>query len=191
MVFKIKFMPNLFVSSSKNLLSNHLKSIICFNDEISVNIGTTDLKKVIAFFKNDEDFLYKVLIDIFIVDYFESDNRFEIVYSLLSVKYNARIKLKSRIDEFTPVASIVSLYPNANWLEREVWDMHGIFIDEHPDLRRILTDYGFEGYPLRKDFPLSGYSESRYDDSQKRVISESLELSQELRVFNFNSPWEK
>jgi len=143
-----------------------------------------------SFLKNDEDCLYKLLIDIFVVDYFESENRFEIIYSLLSVKYNVRIKLKSRIDEFTPVASIVNLYPNGNWIEREIWDMHGIFIDEHPDLRRILTDYGFEGYPLRKDFPLSGYIESRYDESQKRVISESLELSQELRIFNFNSPWE-
>jgi NADH/F420H2 dehydrogenase subunit C len=184
-------MSSLFVSLNKNLLSSHLKSIIYFNDEISLSVSATDLKKVISFIKNDEDYLYKALIDIFIVDYFESENRFEIVYSFLSIKYNVRIKLKSRIDEFTPVASIVSLYSNANWLEREIWDMHGIFIDEHPDLRRILTDYGFEGHPLRKDFPVSGYTESRYDESQKRVISESLELSQELRVFNFDSPWEK
>nr|QIC54989.1 NADH dehydrogenase subunit 9 [Cryptophyta sp. CCMP2293] len=183
-------MCSLFISSSKILLSNYIKSAVCFNDEITLSISPINLKKVISFFKNDEDYLYKVLVDIFVVDYFESDNRFEIVYGLLSVKYNVRIKIKSRIDEFTSVASIVSLYPNGNWLEREIWDMHGILIDEHPDLRRILTDYGFEGYPLRKDFPLSGYTESRYDESQKRVISESLELSQELRVFNFNSPWE-
>ena len=94
------------------------------------------------------------------------------------------------VDEFTPVESIVDIYQSANWLEREVWDMNGIYIEQHPDLRRILTDYGFEGYPLRKDFPLSGYTEVRYDDSQKRVIYEPLELSQEFRVFNFNSPWE-
>ena len=113
-----------------------------------------------------------------------------LIYFLLSTKYNSRIKIKTFVDELTPVESIVDLYQSANWLEREVWDMNGIYIEQHPDLRRILTDYGFEGYPLRKDFPLSGYTEVRYDDSQKRVISEPIELSQEFRVFNFNSPWE-
>ena len=112
------------------------------------------------------------------------------IYCLLSTKYNSRIKIKTFVDEFTPVESIVDIYQSANWLEREVWDMNGIYIEQHPDLRRILTDYGFEGYPLRKDFPLSGYTEVRYDDSQKRVISEPIELTQEFRVFNFNSPWE-
>lgn len=107
---------------------------------------------------------------------------FELIYCLLSTKYNSRIKIKTFVDEFTPVESIVDLYQSANWLEREVWDMNGIYIEQHPDLRRILTDYGFEGYPLRKDFPLSGYTEVRYDDSQKRVISEPIELSQEFRV---------
>ena len=126
----------------------------------------------------------------FAVDYSTKENSFELIYCLLSTKYNSRIKVKTFVDEFTPVESIVDLYQSANWLEREVWDMNGIYIEQHPDLRRILTDYGFEGYPLRKDFPLSGYTEVRYDDSQKRVISEPIELSQEFRVFNFNSPWE-
>jgi len=173
----------------KKILINRLNSITILNEEITLNVPVVNLKLIINFLKRDEGFLFKILIDIFVVDYFQSENRFEVIYSLLSLKYDTRIKLKARIDEFTPVFSIVNLYLNANWLEREIWDMHGIFIDEHPDLRRILTDYGFEGYPLRKDFPVSGYTESRYDDSQKRVISESLELSQELRIFNFNSPW--
>jgi NADH/F420H2 dehydrogenase subunit C len=173
----------------KKILINRLNSITILNAEITLNVSITDLKSTINFLKRDENFLFKILIDIFVVDYFQSENRFEVIYSLLSLKYNTKIELKARIDEFSPVFSIVSLYLNANWLEREIWDMHGIFIDEHPDLRRILTDYGFERYPLRKDFPVSAYTESRYDDSQKRVISESLELSQELRIFNFNSPW--
>jgi NADH/F420H2 dehydrogenase subunit C len=186
---KNKTMSIYYICLIKKFLLSRLNSIIILNDEITLNAAVTELKYIINFLKFDENFLYKVLIDIFVIDYFESENRFEIVYNFLSLKYNARIKLKARIDEFTPVFSIISLYLNANWLEREIWDMHGIFVDEHPDLRRILTDYGFEGYPLRKDFPLSGYIESRYDDSQKRVISEPLELSQELRIFNFISPW--
>jgi NADH/F420H2 dehydrogenase subunit C len=186
---KNKTMSIYYICLIKKTLLSRLNSIIILNDEITLNAAVTELKYIINFLKFDENFLYKILIDIFVIDYFESENRFEIVYNFLSLKYNARIKLKARIDEFTPVFSIISLYLNANWLEREIWDMHGIFVDEHPDLRRILTDYGFEGYPLRKDFPLSGYIESRYDDSQKRVISEPLELSQELRIFNFISPW--
>ena len=173
----------------KKILINRLNSITILSTEITLNVSITDLKSTINFLKRDESFLFKIFIDIFVVDYFQSENRFEVIYSLLSLKYNTKIKLKARIDEFTPVFSIVSLYLNANWLELEIWDMHGIFIDKHPDLRRILTDYGFGAYPLRKDFPVSGYTESRYDDSQKRVISESLELSQKLRIFNFNSSW--
>jgi NADH:ubiquinone oxidoreductase subunit C len=173
----------------KKILINRLNSITILSTEITLNVSITDLKSTINFLKRDESFLFKIFIDIFVVDYFQSENRFKVIYSLLSLKYNTKIKLKARIDEFTPVFSIVSLYLNANWLELEIWDMHGIFIDKHPDLRRILTDYGFGAYPLRKDFPVSGYTESRYDDSQKRVISESLELSQKLRIFNFNSSW--
>lgn len=183
-------MSTKYVSLTTKLLSYHLNKITFSKNELCLDVDVTNLKKTISFLRNDENCLYKFLTDIFIVDFFETENRFEIIYCLLSIHHNARIKVKARLDEFTPVASIVSLYSNANWLEREVWDMHGIFIEEHPDLRRILTDYGFEGYPLRKDFPLSGYTETRYDESQKRVISESLELSQEFRVFHFNSPWE-
>jgi len=172
------------------LLNTYLESVNGLKDESILTVDVTELKNVLFYLKNDEQCLYKVLIDIFVVDYIESEKRFDVIYSLLSVKYNTRIKVKVCISEFTPVVSTVGLYSNANWLEREIWDMHGIFVDEHPDLRRILTDYGFEGYPLRKDFPLSGYTEVRYDESQKRVITEPLELTQEFRVFNFKSLWE-
>jgi|TARA_B100001540_G_C15711986_1_gene598988 NADH/F420H2 dehydrogenase subunit C len=179
-----------FIEFLESVLINHAKRIVQFRDEIIIEVHVSDLKNVILFLKDHENCLFKILIDIFAVDYPTKENRFELVYCLLSPKYNSRIKIKTFVDEFTPVESIVDIYQSANWLEREVWDMNGIYIEQHPDLRRILTDYGFEGYPLRKDFPLSGYTEVRYDDSQKRVIYEPLELSQEFRVFNFNSPWE-
>jgi len=179
-----------FVGFLENVLANHVKKITQFRDEIIIEVDVLDLKQTILFLKDHENCLFKVLIDIFAVDYPNKEERFELVYCLLSIKYNSRLKVKTFVDEFTPIESIVDLYQAANWLEREVWDMHGVYIEQHPDLRRILTDYGFEGYPLRKDFPLSGYTEVRYDDSQKRVIYEPLELSQEFRVFNFNSPWE-
>jgi NADH:ubiquinone oxidoreductase subunit C len=131
-----------------------------------------------------------MLIDILVIDYPGKEKRFSLIYCLLSLKYNVRIKVKIFIDELTSVNSITNIYKSSCWMEREVWDMNGIFFENHPDLRRILTDYGFEGYPLRKDFPLSGYTEVRYDDSQKRVVLENLEMSQEYRVFNFNSSWE-
>jgi NADH/F420H2 dehydrogenase subunit C len=179
-----------FVTFLKEILINHAQKITQFRDEIVIEVNVSDIKKTILFLKDHENCLFKLLVDLFAVDYPTKENRFELIYCLLSTKYNSRIKIKTFVDEFTPVESIVDLYQSANWLEREVWDMNGIYIEQHPDLRRILTDYGFEGYPLRKDFPLSGYTEVRYDDSQKRVISEPIELSQEFRVFNFNSPWE-
>jgi len=183
-------MDRKFVTFLEETLMNHVQKITQFRDEIIIEVNVSDLKKTILFLKNHENCLFKLLVDLFAVDYPTKENRFELIYCLLSTKYNSRIKIKTFVDEFTPVESIVDIYQSANWLEREVWDMNGIYIEQHPDLRRILTDYGFEGYPLRKDFPLSGYTEVRYDDSQKRVISEPIELTQEFRVFNFNSPWE-
>jgi NADH dehydrogenase (ubiquinone) Fe-S protein 3 len=115
----------------------------------------------------------------------------QLVYNLLSVHYNARIRVKTYTDELTPVESASSVYLSADWFEREIWDMYGIFFTNHPDLRRILTDYGFEGHPLRKDFPLSGYTEVRYDDELKRIVSEPIELAQEFRKFELKSPWEQ
>lgn len=115
----------------------------------------------------------------------------EVVYNLLSTRYNSRIRVQTSADEVTRISSVVSLFPSAGWWEREVWDMFGVYFSNHPDLRRILTDYGFEGHPLRKDFPLSGYVEVRYDDSEKRVVSEPIEMTQEFRYFDFASPWEQ
>jgi len=133
----------------------------------------------------------KQLMDITAVDYPTRETRFEVVYNFLSIQYNSRVRVKTSVDEITPIQSVTQLFSSASWWEREVWDMFGIFFSDHPDLRRILTDYGFQGHPLRKDFPLSGYVEVRYDDSEKRVITEPIELTQEFRLFDFSSPWEQ
>jgi NADH dehydrogenase (ubiquinone) Fe-S protein 3 len=125
------------------------------------------------------------------VDYPTRSHRFELVYMLLSLPYNTRIKVKTYANEVDPIPSTVSLFKGAEWMEREVWDMYGVFFTQHPDLRRILTDYGFEGHPLRKDFPLTGFTEVRYDDSKKRVVQEPLELAQAFRYFEYQSPWEQ
>ncbi len=116
---------------------------------------------------------------------------FAMKFSTLCIQYNSRIRVQNSVDEITPICSIVNIFPSASWWEREVWDMFGVYFSIHPDLRRILTDYGFEGHPLRKDFPLSGYVEVRYDDSEKRVVSEPIEMTQEFRYFDFASPWEQ
>jgi NADH-quinone oxidoreductase subunit C len=134
--------------------------------------------------------LFEVLIDICGVDYPARSERFDVVYHLLSPRRNLRIRVKVTTDEDRPVPSLVDVFPAANWFEREAYDMYGILFSGHPDLRRILTDYGFEGYPLRKDFPLTGYVEVRYDDEQKRVVYEPVRLNQEFRSFDFESPWE-
>jgi NADH-quinone oxidoreductase subunit C len=134
--------------------------------------------------------LFKELVDLCGVDYPERERRFEVVYHLLSLKNNQRIRVKVETDESTPVPSVVELFSTAGWFEREAWDMYGIYFADHPDLRRILTDYGFEGHPLRKDFPLTGHVELRYDDEQKRVVYEPVRLRQDFRTFDFLSPWE-
>merc|ERR1711860_391852 len=129
--------------------------------------------------------------DITAIDVPTRDYRFEIVYIMLSLRYNARIKVKTYTDELTPIDSITPILEGANWYEREIWDLYGVFFANHPDLRRILTDYGFEGHPFRKDFPLSGYTEVRYDEELKRCVVEPLELAQEFRKFEYSSPWEQ
>lgn len=144
---------------------------------------------VLFFLKNHSNARFRLLVDVCGVDYPSRKQRFEIVYNLLSVEFNTRIRIQTSVDEITPIASTVSIFPSAGWWEREVWDMFGVYFTNHPDLRRILTDYGFEGHPLRKDFPLSGYLEVRYDDSEKRVVSEPIEMTQEFRYFDFTSPW--
>ena len=147
------------------------------------------IREVFLFLRDHENLLFKMIVDILAIDYPTSVKRFHIVYNLLSIKYNVRLQVIVHTKELNPIESLVSLYSGANWFEREVFDMHGIFFSNHPDLRRILTDYGFEGFPLRKDFPLSGYVETRYDDSQKRVVLEPIELAQEYRNFDFRNPW--
>jgi len=148
------------------------------------------LIKVLTFLRNDQNCQFRQVVDITAVDYPDREARFEVVYNLLSFKHNHRIRLKLATDEATPVPSAVLLFSVANWFEREVWDLFGVFFSDHPDLRRILTDYGFEGHPLRKDFPLTGYVEVRYDEDQKRVVYEPVSLVQEFRTFDFASPWE-
>lgn len=142
-----------------------------------------------VFLRDHSNTQCKQLIDITAIDNPSRPLRFQVVYQLLSLQYNARIRVKTSIDEVTPVSSATSVFSCAAWWEREAWDMFGIFFSGHPDLRRILTDYGFQGHPLRKDFPLSGYVEVRYDDSEKRVITEPIEMSQEFRYFDFATPW--
>jgi len=146
--------------------------------------------RLLRFLRDDQQCNFETLIDICGVDYPERSDRFEVVYHLLSMRMNHRIRVRIRTDEETPVPSATAIWPAANWFEREAFDMYGIQFADHPDLRRILTDYGFEGYPLRKDFPLTGNYEVRYDDLEKRVVYEPVQLTQEYRNFDFLSPWE-
>jgi len=183
---------NLLLEYSKSLVNKipgFINKLLINKNELTVYVDKKNLKNLLFFLRDHTTTQYKSLIDITAVDYPSKENRFEVVYILLSVQFNSRIRVKCITDEVTPVPSITSIFNSANWFEREVWDMYGIFFEDHSDLRRILTDYGFEGHPLRKDFPLSGFTEVRYDDSRKRVVSEPVELAQEYRYFEFNNPW--
>jgi NADH-quinone oxidoreductase subunit C len=158
--------------------------------ELMLTTTRDSLAGLMKLLRDDSNCLFKMLVDVTAADYPEREERFEIVYNLLSLSHNQRIRLKTSTDENTPVPSVVGLFSAAGWFEREVWDMFGVFFTDHPDLRRLLTDYGFEGHPLRKDFPLTGYVEVRYDDEQKRVVYEPVKLTQDFRSFDFMSPWE-
>ena len=160
-----------------------------FNNEISLVVSKNKLLFVLTFLKLHIGLQYKLLSCISGVDFLTKSYRFSVVYDLLSITYNSRLRIKVFINEISSLPSIVKVFINANWWEREIWDLYGIYFDQHPDLRRILTDYGFEGHPMRKDFPLSGYIEVRYDDNKKRIVVEPIELTQELRYFTFESPW--
>src|SRR5215510_1313952 len=153
-------------------------------------IPRDSIVRVMTFLRDDSNCLYKMLVDICGVDYPEREERFEIVYDLLSLKQNRRLRVKVSATEETAVPSVASVYSTAGWFEREAWDLYGILFSDHPDLRRILTDYGFQGHPMRKDFPLTGYVQVRYDEEQKRVVNEPVKLTQEFRGFDFLSPWE-
>lgn len=178
----------------QNHLKKHLKDSLFLTEishgELSISVRKDALKTTVKQFRDDPSCDFNILLDITAVDHPERDQRFDVVYHFLSLKNNQRIRLKVMTDEATPVDSIVDLYSTAGWFEREVWDMYGIYFNDNPDLRRILTDYGFEGHPLRKDFPLTGYVELRYDQEQKRVVYEPVKLTQDFRTFDYLSPWE-
>lgn len=159
-------------------------------NELIVDVRAESVDDVLMFLRNDSNCKFQILCDVCGVDYPGRAKRFDVIYNLLSLKHNQRIIVKAQTDERTPVPSIVSIFPAANWFEREAWDMYGIMFAGHPDLRRMLTDYGFEGHPLRKDFPLTGYVELRYSEDEKRVMYEPVNLTQEFRKFDFESPWE-
>jgi len=160
------------------------------HNELELLIHPEGVLPVISFLKEHHNGQFLSIADICGVDVPSRPYRFEVVYNLLSLRYNQRIRVRTYTDEQTPIESICSIFPGANWYEREVWDMFGVYFMNHPDLRRILTDYGFQGHPFRKDFPLSGYTECRYDDECKRVVIEPVELSQEFRKFELEAPWE-
>jgi NADH-quinone oxidoreductase subunit C len=158
--------------------------------ELILTVQAAAIQKVLTFLRDDANCLFKQLVDLCGVDYPEREQRFEVVYNLLSMKHNQRIRVKLSTDEDSPVPTVTTVFSSAGWYERETWDMYGVAFSDNPDLRRILTDYGFDGHPLRKDFPLTGFVELRYDNAQKRVVYEPVKLTQDFRNFDFLSPWE-
>jgi NADH-quinone oxidoreductase subunit C len=158
--------------------------------ELTVNVTARDIVKVVEFLRDDERCQFWAITDITAVDWPGRERRFDVVYHFLSPKQNLRVRIKLETDEATPVPSIIDVFPGADWFERETYDLYGVLFTGHPDMRRILTDYGFDGHPLRKDFPLTGFVELRYDNEQKRVVYEPVRLAQEFRNFDFLSPWE-
>jgi len=158
--------------------------------ELTIAVQAADIVKVVTFLRDDPRCQFWNIVDVTAVDWPARESRFDVVYHLLSPKQNTRIRVKAETDEATPVPSIISVFPGAEWFERETWDLYGVMFTDHPDMRRLLTDYGFEGHPLRKDFPLTGFVEVRWDDEQKRVVNEPVRLAQEFRNFDFLSPWE-
>ena len=176
-----------YISST---IMKDVDELVLFKDELTLKVPLASLIKVLSFLRDDANCQFKQLMDVCGIDHPEQEKRYGVVYNLLSLTLNLRIRVKVLTDDETPVPTSTGLFSSANWFEREVWDMYGVYFSEHPDLRRILTDYGFEGHPLRKDFPLSGYVELRYDNEQKRVVYEPVKLTQDFRSFDFLSPWE-
>lgn len=171
----------------------HAQRVVGFDilaDELIIHSTRDAIVKVLTFLRDDQNCQFKQLVDLTAVDFPAREERFDVVYNLLSLKLNQRIRVKIVTDENSLVPSASEVFSSAIWYEREVWDMYGIYFADHPDLRRMLMDYGFEGHPLRKDFPLTGYVEVRYDETQKRVVYEPVNLTQEYRTFDFMSPWE-
>ncbi len=160
------------------------------NDELTIHSNPESILRLLAFLRDDTECQFKQLVDLCAVDWPGRAPRFDVVYHLLSHRQNQRVRVKIQTDEDSPVPSACEVFSSVGWYEREAWDLYGVFFADHPDLRRLLSDYGFEGHPLRKDFPLTGYVEVRYDEEQKRVVYEPVQLAQELRSFDFLSPWE-
>ncbi|MFQ5535476.1 MAG: NADH-quinone oxidoreductase subunit C [Sphingomonadales bacterium] len=171
-------------------LENEVTGFVVETGELTLCARADHICRVLKFVRDDANCHFRQLIDLCGADYPERSCRFDVVYHLLSLRHNMRIRVKIEADENTPVPSASGVFSTANWLEREVWDMYGVLFSGHPDLRRILTDYGFQGHPLRKDFPLTGYVEVRYSEEQKRVVYEPVSLAQDFRSFDFMSPWE-
>ncbi len=186
MILKLQKLEKLINSE----LSSKIQSSSITNDELLVEVKEENIIDVLQFLKSNEDCKFKQLIDIAGVDYPENERRFELVYLLLSHENNLRIKILTKFHIDQAINSLTKIFPSANWMEREVFDMYGIKFKNHPDLRRILTDYGFKGHPLRKDFPLTGFNEVRYSEKDKKVIYEPVKLEQNYRNFDFESPWE-
>ena len=160
------------------------------NRELNISVRLEGIVRTLKYLRTDSNCLFEMLVDVCGVDYPDREERFEVVYNLLSLRHNQRVRVKVAVDEDTVVPSVVGVFPSASWFERECWDMFGIFFSGHPDMRRLLTDYGFDGHPFRKDFPLTGYVEVRYDDEERRVVYEPVKLTQAFRSFDFLSPWE-
>ena len=175
------------INSELTTKINHSKIV---HEQLYLTIDNEDLLNVILFLKTNKDTKFKQLIDITTVDYPENSKRFKMIYLFLSHQFNQRIIISNFINENEVVPSLTKIFPSANWMEREVFDMYGVKFKDHPDLRRILTDYGFDGHPLRKDFPLTGHTEVRYSENQKKVIYEPVKLEQNYRNFDYQSPWE-
>ncbi len=182
---------NKFIESFVNTMPKCIQYTIYNKNEVTFYVFPKYLLFILFYLKNHVNTQLKLVIDVTAVDYPSRRSPFTVVYNLVSINYSARIRIKTCIDEVTSLPSANALFSSANWWEREIYDMFGIFFSNHPDLKRILTDYGFIGHPLRKDFPLSGFVEVRYDDSEKRVITEPVEITQEFRYFDFASPWEQ
>ncbi|XP_062610961.1 NADH dehydrogenase [ubiquinone] iron-sulfur protein 3, mitochondrial-like isoform X1 [Saccostrea cucullata] len=172
-------------------LSKYVQTVrLMSGDELEILIHPEGIVPTLSFLKDHHNSQFTNIVDIACVDVPTRANRFEIVYNLLSIKYNSRIRVLTYTDELTGIDSACSVFAGANWYEREIWDMFGVYFHDHPDLRRILTDYGFEGHPFRRDFPLTGYTELRYDDEVQRVVVEPIEMAQEFRKFEYSTPWE-
>ena len=171
-------------------LTTKINSTKINHDQLEIQINKESLLDVIIFLKKNNSTKFRQLIDITAVDYIGNENRFKMIYLFLSHEYNLRINISFKINEKEIVNSLTKIFPSANWMEREVFDMYGVNFKDHPDLRRILTDYGFEGHPLRKDFPLTGHTEVRYSEDQKKVVNEPVKLEQNYRNFDYESPWE-